>query len=570
MDNKKFENIKLILKNAKINLILVSNNLSLFNSINKEYGSTNVNLGAKINKVINKVECLDSGINSDIDWIDKTLIEYDNVERENENIINDLSIRVDKLVILSNKNMNDNKDSNVLMGSKKKSKVDEDVGSLFGIVLGYALGVTVNTIANKYYKPAYDTTGASYATSYTSQTGNNSNNNPYAKFFKNITKIVNSFTSKVKKWVSCTKKGIEFKDGYAVDKKTGKVISICFEGELPDGIEVKDGVLVDVTGAPVYQKEDGNWYYVESNYENVYGKWKKDGEYYIVCENTNETIPEKDLVKISGNYYRDKDGKIYVRYQYGDDEFDVQYKGYNPQGDTRYGKKNVATTIMYLGAVYAKGLANPIVDMADAVHKGIQIIAGVPEDQRISVRKEWDNLWENNTFGQAVKKNTYYADQLGWIAETLGEVRSTLAFAKWCAVVTKTPLAATYLKGAIPTIKSTNKAVSDCQELWNQHITTNPDATVNDYVKTIGLMGVDVLYYATKGTVTDKLTTGWSKAYGDSRVWDATMGTVNTEVKSAEESYFRYAIGLDDELYMGDKFGESALTEAYKSSVGGS
>ena len=291
VSKKEIETINLILKNAKINLILANNNLSY--AYNFEVSSS-----SKINQIINRIKNLEDKVALNIKWIDDVYYENQKVEEENGLLINRLVGNVESI---NNMVTNDtrksssaeikdiikteNEDSKVEMVSNSKSNIHEDSRGIFEAATT-VLSLLISLLSEKSSlnnksdnKSNTNNNSSSVAnTGSTSSTGTSSSSNKWLelwkqrlnKALKDCSKIVNSFTSNVKKYIKHAATLAEARKlGYCKNKDgtytdlNGKKIKVV--GKIPEGLVYKNGKFYTlIAGEDVEVKQfNGKWKYAD-------------------------------------------------------------------------------------------------------------------------------------------------------------------------------------------------------------------------------------------------------------------------------------------------------------------
>lgn len=93
MEQKRIDEISLILKNSKINLLLASNNLNYFKNIQ------DFKVIEKMVSIIKKLDNIGYSIEQNFKWLEQTKLDYNEAEILNENLINKLLQDTEKIVI---------------------------------------------------------------------------------------------------------------------------------------------------------------------------------------------------------------------------------------------------------------------------------------------------------------------------------------------------------------------------------------------------------------------------------------------------------------------------------------
>lgn len=249
MDEKNFEKIKLLLKNAKINLLLADNNL-------KYVKSSNLECNTKINNEMIKIRYLEDSVENYIIWITNENEEFNYVEMQNNALVQELINRTEKVsskiefenktndVNIENINLSINKTSN--MNSRSRIQSNKNVGGLIlqaGLAFATAAYTALtnkksnNSNANYNYPTVHrhnTRTYDDYRRNYGTTTSNQNSQNAWLKKLLNATtQIVENFSSKVTKYLEKTKNAKTLKE-QAADLPPSEIGPLSGEYELID------------------------------------------------------------------------------------------------------------------------------------------------------------------------------------------------------------------------------------------------------------------------------------------------------------------------------------------------
>lgn len=158
-ENNYFIGIDLLLKNAKINLILANNNLSyIYNN--------NIDIFYRINNIVNTIKRLEDSIELNIKWIDDESENIASVEKANEIILEKLISSIENVIFKTNENFDNNK--NEFLG-KANSKINKEVGKIGGSSLSSSGGFNPISYMRQYVNDYCRNTSRNYSSSWSSR-----------------------------------------------------------------------------------------------------------------------------------------------------------------------------------------------------------------------------------------------------------------------------------------------------------------------------------------------------------------------------------------------------------------
>ena len=291
---KSFEKIKVILKNAKINLILANNNLSL------SYNLQDINCCNGVIRTMNQIKVIEDKLEIDISHIENLYDDYLQAEKINEVLITSLTGKIESVIntssiVVENNNTElirsiSTNTKNEFMTINKKKNLKNVVGRVPTADGGKK--VTNNPFA-QIWNRIVETSKKPVTTSKspTSKTGNTTNKSSttsgWGMFNKWISNTVSSFTSKVDIFVKNVKKvsdqvkekGYFEINGKYYDKNAKKINVI---GQIPDDVHYEDGFFYEYTNGyrgykiaqfPGWYDDPSEWYYVNEERNIPQGKF---------------------------------------------------------------------------------------------------------------------------------------------------------------------------------------------------------------------------------------------------------------------------------------------------------